>query len=133
MLRRSAFLLCAALCFGLVGTGAALAQQDQMQGQIFFRLHGDLHLAPAQEDSWKSFMQAYAMDPDTIARERRAEAAMPRLKAPQRVDQSIAMMQDDLESQKRRGAALKAFYGTLTPQQQDIFDRETLAPQMPGQ
>jgi hypothetical protein len=57
---------------------------------------------------------------------------MARMTAPQRVDMALEMQQADLAAQQRRGAALKAFYATLNPQQQQIFDRETL-PQDDGQ
>jgi hypothetical protein len=50
------------------------------------------------------------------------------LRAPQRFDLSIQMMRSDLEATERRANALKAFYATLSPDQQAIFDRETLPP-----
>ncbi|HEY0267309.1 MAG TPA: Spy/CpxP family protein refolding chaperone [Rhizomicrobium sp.] len=97
---------------------------------MFDRLHGALHLTPGQEDSWKTFQQAYAIAPDEIARRRGASAALATLSAPQRVDQSNSLMKADLDAQEKRGAALKAFYANLSPQQQGIFDRETLPPPM---
>jgi len=53
---------------------------------------------------------------------------MARMTAPQRVDAAIEMEKSDLAAQQRRGAALKAFYETLSPQQRQVFDRETLPP-----
>jgi hypothetical protein len=39
-------------------------------------------------------------------------------------------MRSDLQEMERRGDALKAFYATLSPDQQATFDRETMrAPQ----
>ena len=66
------------------------------------------------------------VDPAETARQRNTAAMMPTLNGPRRVDLSIAAMQADLEALKRRGAALKVFYATLSPEQQAIFDRETL-------
>jgi hypothetical protein len=51
---------------------------------------------------------------------------LPKLTSPQRVDLSIAAAQADLDTLRAHGAALKAFYATLTPDQQKTFDRETL-------
>ena len=53
---------------------------------------------------------------------------MGQMRAPQRMDLSIQMMRSDLQEMERRGDALKAFYGTLSPDQQAIFDRETMRP-----
>jgi LTXXQ motif family protein len=120
------FLRATAFCICLF-TVAAHAQVPETQ--IFERLHGALNLTPAQEDGWKMLEQAYAIDPQEMAHHRNAAATMPTLTAPQRVDLSINLMKADLESLERRGAALKGFYATLSPQQQSIFDRQTLPPQ----
>lgn len=122
---RFRFLSAAALC-GVLALTTAQAQPQRQQQNPFDGLHRALNLNPQQEDSWKAFQQSYAMDPAAMARQRDAGAAMARMTAPQRVDQSIAMMRDDLQSEQRRGAALKAFYATLTLDQQRTFDRETL-------
>jgi hypothetical protein len=63
-----------------------------------------------------------------MARRRDAAASMAGLAAPQRVDLSISLAKADLDALEHRGDALKIFYGTLTPAQQKIFDRETLLP-----
>ena len=120
------FLRASALCICLF-TVAAHAQTPG--SQMLETLHGVLNLTPAQEDGWKTLEQAYAIDPQEMARRRNAAATMPTLTAPQRVDLSINLMKADLESLERRGVSLKAFYGTLSPQQEGIFDRETLPPQ----
>lgn len=73
-----------------------------------------------------TFEQAYAIDPQIIAKRRDAAAAMPTLTAPQRVDLSISLMKADLELLERHSAALKTFYNMLSAQQRGIFDRETL-------
>ena len=122
------FLSCAFLC-GLLAVGAAQAQPPQQRqdpNQGFNELHRALNLSPQQEDGWRAFQQSYAMDPAAMSRQRDAANAMARMTAPQRVDQSIGMMRDDLDAMQRRGAALKTFYATLSPQQQRTFDRETL-------
>jgi hypothetical protein len=129
-MRASRLVLAAALLVS-IGAGGALAQQqggDPGMGQ----LHDALRLTPAQENGWRSFQQAYAMDQQEMERQRSAGQRMARMTAPQRVDMALQMQQADLAAQQRRGAALKAFYATLNPQQQQVFDRETL-PQDDGQ
>lgn len=95
--------------------------QDQLRS-----LHAALHITGAQEDAWRAFIAASQPDPEQAARERAAQQMLPGLTAPQRVDLSIAAMQADLATMRQRGAALKAFYATLTPAQRATFDRETL-------
>jgi cell division protein FtsB len=51
---------------------------------------------------------------------------LPHLTSPQRVDLSIAAMEADMQTLRARGAALKAFYATLSSGQQQIFDSQTL-------
>ncbi|HEY3799249.1 MAG TPA: Spy/CpxP family protein refolding chaperone [Caulobacteraceae bacterium] len=89
-------------------------------------LHDALKLTPAQDDAWRAFAAASAPDGAQQARARSAQQMLPTLSAPQRVDLSIAAMEADLETLRRRGAALKAFYAQLTPAQQQTFDRQTL-------
>jgi hypothetical protein len=48
------------------------------------------------------------------------------LPTPRRIDLIEANMQADVEVMHRQGEATKAFYGALTPEQQKVFDRETL-------
>jgi hypothetical protein len=50
----------------------------------------------------------------------------PTLTAPRRIDLVEAEMQQDLADVHRQSEALKAFYATLTPDQQRIFDIQTL-------
>jgi hypothetical protein len=109
-----------------VATAVPLAAGAQAQGPNLQALHDALRLTPTQEGSWRAFAAASAPDPDQTARERAARTMLPTLRAPQRVDLGIAAMEADLATLRHRGEALKAFYATLTPLQQAVFDRETL-------
>ncbi len=138
--RLAAPLAGALLLLGPAGGGAALAQPyggappGQAPGQAYggdqqselSTLHASLRVTAAQESAWRAFMAASQPDPQQQARERAAQQMLPGLTSPQRVDLSIAAMQADLATMRQRGAALKAFYATLTPAQQATFDRETL-------
>jgi LTXXQ motif family protein len=101
---------------------------SQPAGGFLQRLHSDLQLNPSQEGAWNNFQQAYQMDPQEMARERDADAKMPGLAGPQRMDLAISMAEENLAGMRRRGDALKTFYAMLSPQQQKIFDRDTLPP-----
>lgn len=114
-------LAASALAAALALAGAAQAQRaPDLQD-----LHDALHLNASQEGAWSVFAASSQPDPEQEARERAAQQMMPALHAPQRVDLSLAAAEADLDTLKRRGAALKTFYATLSPGQQAIFDEET--------
>lgn len=118
-----------AFCIGIF---SAHGYAQGVQDRTLDSLHTALNLSASQEDSWRNFTQAYTPDPQEIDKRRNAARNMATLTGPQRVDLSIGMAEDDLAQLKRRGGALKDFYGILSPQQQIVFDRETLpAPQAP--
>lgn len=121
----------AALAGAALWAGGALAQQSS-DSAFLNRLHGDLQLSASQEGAWQNFQQSYRVDPREMAQERDAEARMPGLTGPQRMDLAISMAEQDLAGMRRRGDVLKSFYAILSPQQQHVFDRDTLEPPQPG-
>jgi len=102
------------------------AQPDPSQWSA--RLHSALRLRPDQEQAWQVFQQASIPSPQEDERHRDAYERMGSLRAPQRMDLSIQLMRSDLQEMERRNEALKAFVTILSPDQQAIFDRETLRP-----
>jgi LTXXQ motif family protein len=94
-------------------------------------LHDALMLRPDQDADWQAYSRSTAVNPQEMTQRRDAAQRMGSLTAPQRVDLSMQMMKADLASLEQRGAALKMFYTSLTPDQKAIFDRETMRP--PGQ
>jgi hypothetical protein len=117
------FRLLGLAAFAALALSSAAMAQDR--GPDLQGLHDALNLSAAQEGAWNAFQTSALPDPDQEARERNAAEMMPTLSAPQRVDLSIAAMRADLDTLVRRGAALKAFYATLSPAQQAVFDRRT--------
>jgi protein CpxP len=114
-----------ALCLSAVLIAPVLAQPDgSMAG-----LHDALRLRPEQEQSWQTFQRASTPDPNDEARHRDAFARMGQLRTPDRMNLSIQLMQADLAEMRRRTDALSAFYAMLSPDQQNIFDRQTAPPQ----
>jgi LTXXQ motif family protein len=114
----------AAIAFAAVSGPFFVTAASAQTGDLA-QLHDALHLTHAQEDAWRAFSSASQPDPEQQARDSAAREMLARLTSPQRVDLSIAAVRADLETLERRGAAVKAFYATLSPSQQAIFDRET--------
>jgi hypothetical protein len=104
--------------------GAASAQAPDLSA-----LHDALRLTPPQEDAWRAYTAAITPDPQAEARHRAAAMMIPTLPTPRRVDLINAEMAEDQAAVRRQGEAVKAFYATLTPEQQRTFDRQTA----PGQ
>ena len=104
---------------------AAHAQTASPQLQ---QLHDALNLRPDQDAAWRDYVRSTAVNPQEMAQRRDGSQRMAGLTAPERVDLSVQMMKLDLASLQLRGAALKNFYASLTPEQQAVFDRETMRP-----
>ena len=102
--------------------GAAAAQPSPG------RLHDALNLSAQQEPAWRAYQTAIAQDPQQRTREQQAQMLMPTLPTPRRLALIRAQMQSDLETFERDAQAVNAFYATLSPEQQHVFDRETVAP-----
>jgi len=112
----------------LVPAGTALAQARDAG-----ELHAALHLTQPQEAAWRDYQMALEPDPVQQARHNSAQMMMSSLPTPRRIDLLDANMRADLEVMHRQGEATKAFYATLTPEQQKTFDRETLPPPDTGE
>lgn len=111
-----------------IGVFSAPGYAQQAQDRTLESLHAALNLSASQEDSWRNFAQAYTPNPQEIDQRRNAAQNMASLTGPQRVDASVSMAENDVAELKRRGGALKDLYAKLSPQQQSVFDRETLPP-----
>ncbi len=92
------------------------------------RLHDALNLSPAQEEGWRAYQNAIAQNPQQRARQQEAQMLMPTLPTPRRLALIRAQMQTDMEVFEQNARAVNAFYMSLSPEQQRIFDRETAAP-----
>ena len=119
-------LLALGFCVWLLAASAAVAQDAPTR---LNELHGALNLTAQQESSWRRYSAAVVSDPQAQARRRAAEQLLPQLTTPRRIALLDAAMNEDLAGFRREGDAIDAFYGQLTPDQQRIFDRETLSTQ----
>jgi hypothetical protein len=116
-------------CLGAMTSGAALAGQPPGEQPVtaeLIRLHDDLRLSDGQEADWKAYTQAVAPSQDMLARHRATSELLPLVPTPRRIALVEATMAQDNLDFKRQSAAVNAFYGKLTPDQQKVFDRETL-------
>ena len=103
-----------------------LAASANAQPPNLKALHDALHLTAAQEPAWSAYKATVTPPADAQQRRRAAAQLFPTLSAPRRIDLVEAEMQQDLDDLHRQSTALKAFYATLTPQQQHTFDTQTL-------
>src|SRR5450432_4097658 len=111
-------------CVAMAATGAARAAQAVSTELI--RLHDDLRLSDSQEQAWRDYTAAIAPDPQAQARHRAAQELLPMVPTPRRIALIEATMTQDALDFQRQGAAVKAFYGKLTLEQQRMFDQDTL-------
>lgn len=87
------------------------------------RLHDKLKLTPDQEAAWKVFTEKTQPQAPRIKAVRSELAALP---APARMDRMIALMKERESKMLDRAAAVKEFYALLKPEQQKLFDRQTV-------
>lgn len=95
---------------------------EHMQEKIAKRqaeLHEQLKLSAGQESAWQNFVAA--MTPADIGK-RPDRAEWEKLSSPERMEKQLALMKEREARMTSRLAATKAFYATLTPEQQKIFD-----------
>jgi hypothetical protein len=98
----------------------------QTPPEALMRLHDALHLTADQEDAWRGYTAVIAPSPQATARRQATEQMLPQLTTPRRIALIDATMERDVADFRRQGDAVTAFYARLTPDQQAIFDRETV-------
>lgn len=88
-------------------------------------LKASLKLNANQETAWNSYVAA--VKPQRPAPEERPERPdFAKLTTPERIDAMQAMHTKHQAAMDQRNQATKAFYASLTPEQQKTFDSETL-------
>ena len=115
---------------GLVVAGvaaAALAEphRAEMRQKHLAELHQKLALQPEQEAAWQVFVEKTQPPPPP-------ERADPgRLTAPQRLERMLEHLRRQEARLEEHLAALTEFYNLLTPEQQEVFDRQSPPPLPP--
>ncbi len=105
-------------------------QREQMREKMHERMaqrmaafKEKLQLTAAQENDWNTFTAAMKPGERTARLDMKG---MDQLTTPERIDRMRAIRAQRSAEADRRGEATKAFYATLTPQQQKTFDAQTL-------
>ena len=93
------------------------------------QLKEKLKLTPAQEGAWTTFTAAVKVPVELMAK-RPDFAELAKLPTPERIVKMQALHAQHAAEMnavmEKRGAATKAFYAVLTPDQQKVFDASTL-------
>jgi periplasmic protein CpxP/Spy len=105
----------------------ALAQ-TQTPTERLTRLHDSMNLRADQEPAWRDYTAAITSNAQSAARRQATQHLLPQLPTPRRVALIDATMEQDLSDLRQQGAAVITFYNHLTPDQQAIFDRQTIPP-----
>jgi protein CpxP len=111
---------------GPMGDGEKFHQQrnERMQ-QHQKRLHDALKLTPDQEAAWKKFTES--TQPQSRL-ERGEPQEWAKLTAPERAERMLELSKKRQDRMAEHLAALKTFYGVLTPEQKKIFDDSHAGP-----
>ena len=87
-------------------------------------LKANLKLTPAQEGTWTTFTAS--MQPPANRPPRPSREEFEKLTTPQRIDRMQAMKADRDARMAQHASATKTFYAALTPEQQKVFDANTM-------
>ena len=104
--------------------GNARAQRwAERRAKHMDQLKAQLKLSAAQEGAWSTYTAA--LQPPAHG-PRMDRDAMAQLTTPQRIDRMQAMQAERQQHMSQRADAIKAFYAQLTPEQQKVYDQQTL-------
>lgn len=87
-------------------------------------LKAKLKLTPTQEGAWTTFTSS--MQPPANRPQRPSPEEFEKLTTPLRIDKMQAMKADRDARMAQRATATKTFYAALTPEQQKVFDANTM-------
>jgi hypothetical protein len=116
---------------GMSHPGMGKMDPAKMQARMEKRqaaLKAALKLMPAQEGAWSTFTAALKPPADMMSKHH-DHAEIAKLPTPERIDKMKALHAQHVADMNavmdKRGEATKAFYATLTPEQQKVFDTAT--------
>ena len=105
------------------------ARMQAMADRRHAQLKEKLKLTAAQEPAWATFIAAVKV-PAEMMDKRPDFAELAKLPTPERIDKMQALHAQHASEMnavmEKRGAATKAFYAVLTPEQQKVFDASTI-------
>jgi Spy/CpxP family protein refolding chaperone len=113
---------------GMGGHGRMSERMGERMKQHEQRVHDALKLSPEQEKAWAKFQES---QPWGKMANHPSFADMEKLSAPERADKMLEFQRQHQEAMTKHVAAMKEFYGQLTPEQKKIFDEQSM-PQRRG-
>lgn len=108
-------------CWGYDGGEGPAGWREAVQ-QRTADLHDRLKLNAEQEKAWKQYQETVTAN--FRARQDRERVDFSRLSAPERLEKSQQFARERDELMTRHLESFKAFYATLSPEQQEILERE---------
>lgn len=88
-------------------------------------LKAQLKLTPEQDAAWNAYVSALQpANPDACHRLNRDELA--KLRTPERIDRLQALSAERAQRTDQRFQAIKTFYAQLSPEQQQVYDQQSL-------
>jgi protein CpxP len=117
-------------CQGMGDSPRAERMQKKME-QHQQQLKTALKLTNEQEAAWKDY--STALQGPKKARPQLDQAEWAKLTTPERMDKMLALRTEREAQMRQRMDATKAFYATLTPQQQQVFDQQHMKKGRHGQ
>lgn len=94
-------------------------RQEKMMARHHSQLHDALKLSPEQEAGWKKLMDS---EPARATKDQQANEDWTKLSAPERAEKMLERSKQRQALMADHVATLKAFYATLSPEQQKTFD-----------
>ena len=79
------------------------------------KLKNDLKISSDQEAAWEAFA-------NTVTQSKTAKPATTATTAPDRIDERIAFMKQDVAAMESVADAMKLLYGVLTPEQKEVLN-----------
>lgn len=121
---------------GEMPDGPRAEKMQARMGEQFAKRQADLKaklaLTADQESAWTAFTAAMT-PPGMSGMPRMNHAEMQALTTPQRIEKMQAMKAERDNQMAKRLDATKAFYSTLTPEQQKVFDAQPMRGMHGGQ
>jgi periplasmic protein CpxP/Spy len=103
------------------------AKWEARRAEHLSELKDKLELKPEQLAAWNAFASASKPGMHSMGGDRQAmRAKFASLNTPQRLDRMLAMSKARTAKLAERAEVIKTFYAQLTPEQQGIFDAESM-------
>lgn len=110
---------------GPMGSERAQGRMAERMKQQQQRLHDALKLNPDQEKAWSKYQESRPFGQQGM---RAQQDDLSKLSAPERADKMLELQRQHQDAMTKHVAAMKEFYGQLTPEQKKTFDENSMMP-----